>query len=152
MHLPLIVRWPGAEPGRTVDDLVYNLDMTATVYDAGSADGHEAIDGQSLRPLLTGEAGWKRRPYVTCRCDDSVCCIDDEYWVRTNVRGEPGELFDVRKDPQCRTPLPWREHPAVFRRAWERLLADAGGAFPIYDKKTYKRTDAIGERVVKPSG
>ena len=148
MHLPLIVRWPGTTPGRTVDDLVYNVDATATVYDAGSVEGHETIHGRSLRPLLTGAGPWERRPYVTCRFDDSLCCIDDAFWVRTNVRREPGELFDLRKDPECHEPLGWSEHPAVVQRAWERLIADAGGSLPVYDPKTFVRTDAVGEEVV----
>ena len=152
MHLPLIVRWPGATPGRAVDALTYNLDATATVYDACGVSDHGTIDGQSLRPLLTGEGAWTRRPYVTCRFDDSLCCIDNEYWVRTNVHGEPGELFDVRRDPDCRHPLQWSEHPTVVQRGWDRLIADANGVFPIYDKKTYKRTDAVGEGVVNPKG
>ena len=152
MHLPLIVRWPGATPGRSVDDLLYNIDATATVYDVLGVEGHEPIDGRSVRPLLTGEGVWEPRPYVTCRFDDSLCCIDDESWVRTNVHGDPGELFDLRRDPACREPLAWPEHPQAARRAWDRLLDDADGAFPVYDKKTFKRTDAVGERVVERGG
>ena len=146
MHLPLIARWPGAKAGKSIDALVYSVDIAATVYDACAAERHETIDGQSLRPLLTGEAGWERRPYVTCRFDDSLCCIDDEYWVRTNVEAEPGELFDVRTDPTCCRPLEWSEYSAVIRSAWERLVTDAGGRFPVYDCRKYKRTDAVGAR------
>jgi len=145
MHLPLLARWPGAAD-RTVDDLIYNVDITSAVYDACGVSRHQGIDGQSLRPLLTGEEGWRRRPYVTCRFDDSLCYIDDEHWVRTNVRQEAGEVFDVKADPQCRAPLDWASHGSITQRAWDHLLADAGGEFPVYDMQTYQRTDAVGQR------
>lgn len=146
MHLPLIVRWPGATPGQSVDALVSNVDITASVYDACGADNHEAIDGRSLRPLLAGEGSWENRPYITCRFDDSLCYIDDKHWVRTNIEQEPGELFDLQADPLCKSPLDWESHPEITQRAWEQLLSDAGGQFPAYDKEAYRRTDAVGEK------
>lgn len=145
MHLPLLVRLPGGEQrGPTVDELVYNLDTTATIYDLAGIEDHQPIDGQSLLPLLTGQGTWRRREYVTCRYGDSVCCIDDDWWVRASVAGQPGEAFAVGRDPLCQEDLGEALPAGVFERAWQRILADAGGELPVYENP--QRTDAVGMR------
>ncbi len=143
MHLPLLVRWPGAEAGAVRDELVSNVDLPATVYDACGVENHEGIDGRSLRPLITGEGDWTPREYLTCRYADALCCIDDDWWLRTRVDGKGGELFDLRADPDCQTVLDPLEHRDVWDRAWQRLLADAGGEIPVYEG--CRRTDAVGQ-------
>lgn len=145
MHLPLIVRNPGGAHGGCVrTELVYNLDATATIYDAAGIAEHQEIDGRSLLPLLGGEGTWRRREYVTCRYNDSLCYIDDEWWVRTDVNGEPGEAFDLRADPLCREDVVEDLPPDVYDRAWRLLLEDAGGDLPVYENP--RRTDAVGLR------
>ncbi len=145
MSLPLLMHVPGgAHGGCVADDLVYNLDTTATIYDAAGITDHQPIDGQSLVPLLTGNGVWRPREYVTSRYGDSLCCIDDDWWVRTSVSGEPGEAFELCGDPFCQDDLVGELPPDVFDRAWQRLLADAGGDLPVYDNP--RRTDAVGLR------
>ena len=148
MHLPLLVRTPEERrAGETCDDLIYNIDLTATVYDASGARSEQGIDGRSLMPLITGKGRWKRRPYVTCRYGDSLCYIDDKSWVLAHVGGELQEAFDAASDPLCRAPLAEGEARKRFGPAWERLLADAGGEFPRYAGRG--RTDAIGQKPQK---
>ncbi len=145
MHLPLIVRMPGGEHGGcVVNDLVYNIDATAAIYDLAGIDDHQPIDGRSVLPLLTGEGDWRRREYVTCRYGDSVCCIDDDWWIRADVEGTLGEAFDVRSDPLCQDDIAGELPEDVFARAWERILADADGGLPVYENP--RRTDAVGLR------
>jgi len=145
MHLPLLVRMPGGiGAGQIADELVYNLDMSATVYDLAGVAQHQPIEGQSLLPLVTGKGQWQRREYVTCRYGDSLCYIDDQYWVRTDVNQQLGEAFDLTVDPSCQQDLADALPAEVFARAWERLLADAGGELPRYDEDFW--TDAIGQK------
>ncbi|MBD3292125.1 MAG: sulfatase-like hydrolase/transferase [Armatimonadia bacterium] len=145
MHLPLLVRNPGGAHGRCVEnELVYNLDTTATIYDVAGIDDHQPIDGQSLVPLLGGGGEWRRREYVTSRYNDAICYIDDEWWIRTDVDGEPGEAFHLPNDPFCDRDLVNELPPDVYDRAWDRILADAGGDLPVYDNP--RRTDAVGLR------
>jgi arylsulfatase A-like enzyme len=55
-HTPLMIHWPGAEPGSTCEALTTNVDLHATIADVfGVAPGHRT-HGRSLVPLLTGEA------------------------------------------------------------------------------------------------
>jgi arylsulfatase A-like enzyme len=148
MHLPLIVRPPGGHSlcsrGCVESELVYNMDTTATIYDVAGIDDHQPIDGQSLMPLLSGRGRWQPREYVTSRYSDAVCYIDDEWWVRTDVQGEPGEAFYLPNDPFCQEDLMEELPPDVFDRAWQRILADAGGELPVYENP--RQTDAVGLR------
>jgi arylsulfatase A-like enzyme len=55
-HTPLLVHWPGATPGGTIDALTTNVDLHATLCDVfGVVPGHRT-HGVSLVPLLTGRA------------------------------------------------------------------------------------------------
>ncbi len=143
-HLPLLARLPGRPgAGTTRDELVYNLDLTATVYDLAGAESAQGIDGESLLPLIMGKGTWERREYLTCRYNNSLCYIDDTTWALGDISGDVAEVFDVREDPDCRTPLEGGETRERWRTAWDRLLADASGVFRDYDRE---RTDAIGEK------
>ncbi len=145
MHLPLLVRMPdGLGAGKVVDELVYNLDMSATVYDLAGVEKYQPIDGRSLLPLITGEGVWRPREYITCRYGDALCYIDDHYWLRTGLNKELGEAFDVKQDPACQHNIADSLEPAIFEQAWERIMADAGGEMPVY--KDGRRTDAIGQK------
>lgn len=59
IHMPLAVAWPEiATGGRTVDDLVNLIDLTATIYDAANVDPPAAtpLAGRSIRNILSSEA------------------------------------------------------------------------------------------------
>ncbi len=56
IHMPLAIRWPKAVPaGRTVDDLVGFVDLTATILHVASAAPPRAypLSGRSIQNLLT---------------------------------------------------------------------------------------------------
>ncbi|MCA9120934.1 MAG: sulfatase [Planctomycetaceae bacterium] len=55
IHMPLAVAWPAfASGGRTVDDLVNLIDITATIYDVAQVDppSETPIAGHSIRNIL----------------------------------------------------------------------------------------------------
>ena len=148
MHLPLLVRTPDETgAGQTCDELVYNLDVTATIYDLTGAKTDEGVDGHSLLPLVVGEGEWPARAYVTCRYGHSLCYIDDATWVLTDIDGQPQDVFDLKTDPLCQEPLDVSSAQERFAAAWKRLLADAGGDFPDY--RDHKQTDALGREAGK---
>jgi arylsulfatase A-like enzyme len=63
IRIPLILRYPGGLPaGRRVTEQVQNIDVAPTVLDLLGAEAPEALQGQSLLPLIRGEAGWQERP------------------------------------------------------------------------------------------
>ena len=148
MHLPFLCRLPNeAAAGSVRHELVYNLDLTGTIYALTGAESADGIEGQSLLPLITGEGTWETRDYVTCRYNNSVCYIDDQTWAMGDIHGNPQELFDLRSDPGCQSNVLGAEGDERWKAAWERLLADAGGEIPDY--RDARRTDAIGQ---KPAG
>jgi arylsulfatase A-like enzyme len=148
VRLPLMVRMPnGAGAGATCDELVYNLDVTATAYDVAGLESEQGIDGQSLAPLIEGDTDrWRRRDYVTCRYGHNMVAIDDTHHIMLNADREVEGAFDLTVDPACSNDLTGKVDKAVIDRAWDRLLADAGGeALPDYREKA-QVTDAIGQK------
>jgi uncharacterized sulfatase len=67
VRVPLAVRWPGRiAPGTSSAVPVIGMDIAATVLDAGGLPQDIAVDGKSLLPCFTGEAGssWAGRPLI----------------------------------------------------------------------------------------
>lgn len=137
----------GAGAGQVSNEFVYNLDITATIYDLVGLRSADGLDGRSLRPLVDGGGSWQRRDYVTCRYDHSVCYIDDRTHALGDVWGRPQEVFDLEADPACMKDIlagDGADGPR-WRTAWQRLLADAGGKFPEY--RINAKTDAVGQKI-----
>jgi len=64
-RVPLIVVWPQAiAGGRRFSQPVSMIDVLPTVLDLAGLPPPEILQGQSLAPLLRGEAGWEPRPVV----------------------------------------------------------------------------------------
>jgi hypothetical protein len=53
-HIPLMIRWPGAEP-RTVDALTTSVDLSATIADVFDASFRHRTHGRSIVPLINGD-------------------------------------------------------------------------------------------------
>ncbi len=62
IRVPLIVRYPPLIPKRTViNEMVLNLDLAPSVIDLAGGQPLTGIDGQSWKPLLTGNSsGWRK--------------------------------------------------------------------------------------------
>jgi N-acetylglucosamine-6-sulfatase len=56
IHVPLIVTGPGVPAGRTVDEIVENIDLCPTFVELGAAAAPASLNGKSLVPLLHGQA------------------------------------------------------------------------------------------------
>lgn len=55
-RIPWVMRWPGvAEPGRRVESVASQVDMVPTLLDACGVEIPYGVQGESLRPVLTGE-------------------------------------------------------------------------------------------------
>lgn len=145
MDIPLIVRHPeGKGAGTVCDELVYCLDVPATVVDASGVKPVGEIEGQSLLPLVEGVEGFEGREYLTCRYGNSVWYRDEKSWFFSRGDFQGPRLFDLEVDPTCQENIAERgaERLALAR---ERILVDAGGEIPLYVRKD--STDALGRPV-----
>lgn len=144
MHIPFIVRFPGGDSaGKRFDNLIYNLDATATMYDYAGIDMSTlSLDGQSLKSLVCDNQ-WKDREYLTSRYGDSVWYRDLEHWVIMDANGKPRAVFDIQKDPECQNNI-LSEGDEAVEKAWKRILQDAGGELPVYNMR--EMTDAVGRK------
>ena len=143
MRLPLILSLPDGERGKC-SETVYDVDVTATIYDLAKVKPEQRIDGQSLVPLLTEDGVWRKREYITCRYGDYLCYVDSDHWVICDIDGSSREIFDLSSDPQCELGLGDHADPRIFEKALRRLLSDADGQMPDY--RRLQRTDAIGRK------
>lgn len=146
MHVPLMIRHPqGTDAGFTVDDLTYLTDIPATIYDIASASPQDGLDGHSLMGYFHGSKP-ARRDYLTCRYSDYVWYRDDDYWVFCDLDGQNRHIFDLHTDPDCQHNIAGQTDAAqaAFDRAWQRILADAGGSLPDYRQQHH--TEADGQK------
>lgn len=145
MHIPLIVHFPNGEgAGQRFNQLIYNIDVTATLYECAGIDIHSRVNvhGQNLYSLVE-QGEWIEREYLTSRYGDTLWYRDKKHWVIINVSGEPRAVFDVQKDPNCRNNIVSNAKDIV-KKAWKYILYDADGDLPVYKK--VKQTDAIGQK------
>lgn len=60
IHMPLAVRWRGhGRPGRSIDDIVQFVDLTATIIDLAGAShpgGESSLAGRSIRGILESDS------------------------------------------------------------------------------------------------
>ena len=112
LRVPLIVRYPalrGAARGRLVDEMVLNLDLAQTLLDFAGVPAPKAMQGQSWRPLLSGQpTAWRQSWFYEYFAENQKSTpVPDITAVRTTdakliwYRGHQqwNELFDLKADP-----------------------------------------------------
>ena len=116
IRVPLILRGPGVRRGRSVEELVANVDLAPTILDAANARAGRVVDGRSLLPL-TGKPRPQpvRPPGETERNEESRAILIEgpavpgversfaairtpRYLFVDHVTGER-ELYDLVADP-----------------------------------------------------
>jgi arylsulfatase A-like enzyme len=123
-RVPLIVNWPGhITGGRRFSDPVSLIDLLPTVLDLTGLPMPDVMQGQSLAPLLRGDAGWTARPVIldevttnaaTGQLRGELAVVDGRWgaslWIGP-PRDEPDDrpwpvlLFDLWNDPLCIAPV-----------------------------------------------
>jgi arylsulfatase A-like enzyme len=136
-RVPLILEGPGVPAGVRIEPTVQAIDLMPTILELAGLEAPERIQGQSLMPLIRGEAGWRDRPAVTEKLPEPVRSegeIDLESyaiiageWKLIHNRQRPAEtpefeLYDHRADPLNLHDVA-SEHPDVV----ERLAAQIEG-------------------------
>ena len=148
MDIPLILRCPdGAGAGTVRDEMVYSLDVPATLAQVSGAAPADGIQGQSLMPLLSGEGEFAQRQYLTCRYGNSVWYRDATTWFFSACDFSGPRVFDLEADPACQQDIADGAADRVAL-ARQRITADAGG--PLQSYRRQHETDALGRPVFAP--
>lgn len=106
IRVPFIVKWPGVtRKGVTVDVPVISMDIFPTIAAATNAAMPKTeIDGQDLRPLLTGRGEFKKRtlywhfPHYRHN-QGPYSIIRDGDWKLIKWYEGPTALFNLKDDP-----------------------------------------------------
>lgn len=134
MDVPLLVRHPeGKGAGKRFREFVYSLDVPATVCAVAGEKPKEGVEGQNLLALLEGR-DFPKREYLTCRYSNCVWYTDDKIWYFSDIHGGNPRLFDLEADKPFEQTIA-KKAPERIKKAWDRILADAGGKLPIYPLK-----------------
>jgi choline-sulfatase len=106
-HIPMIVKWPGSKLKNIQrEDLVYNVDLTATIVDLLGIQVPDGWDGESFANIIHGEP-YKSREYLVW--DHGLYSVsrsvrtDEWLMMKTYHPGvvplEPIELYNMKEDP-----------------------------------------------------
>ena len=98
LHVPLIVRAPGGEAGRVVDEPVELVDLAPTLLSCAGLKVPPEMQGLSQRAALHGGEP-ERREYVFAEAGAVKMVRGDRYKL-VHYPGQPyGELYDLQRDP-----------------------------------------------------
>lgn len=121
IHVPLIIHYPRELPqGVRISQDVSLVDVSPTILDLIGATGYDLADsfqGQSLKPLWTGEGDWEERFMVAeGLLYQQIAVWKEQYKLRWELRRrryhEKSQLFpdqvvlyDLSKDPEELNPI-----------------------------------------------
>lgn len=149
---PLIAQWPAAvkpRPGKEGWEKTptHIIDLMATCVDLGGATYPEKwngnaitpMQGQSLRPLLTGTGSFADRPLYWEHEGNAAIRVGDRKLVRLGENGE-WELFDMAADRTEQHNLvgKYPESAVALEKQWKGW-ADKAHVYPKPEKKPGKK-------------
>lgn len=141
IHVPLLLRVPGAPAGGVVKDLVRTTDICPTVLDYLDLAAPGPMSGRSLRPLIEGRPDAPRIAFADQingydlaermlryrPRDDFLYCAMDARWKLIYRPAHPNssELYDLASDPKELRNV-FDEHPEEARRLQLELARHGG--------------------------
>ncbi|MGL5833147.1 MAG: sulfatase family protein [Waterburya sp.] len=140
IHLPLYVRGPNVPAGKTVDQIVSNVDLAPTFAELAGVKPPNFIDGRSLvslfrRPVSIPQS-WRQVLLLQHRLNPQAKPLVPNYrGLRTahctyvKYKNGEEELYDLRKDPYQLENLAKVISPAIIKEYTQRLfhLSDCRG-------------------------
>lgn len=143
IRVPLIVRWPGVvAPGSTCDVPVSTCDFFPTIAEAtgASPDPDQALDGESIVPLLTGRKDGLTRDTLywhfphSGRWQGFSGAIREGSWkMILSYVDDSAVLYDLTADPNETKDLSGEqpERVAALKARLKKWLKDVGAAMPV---------------------
>lgn len=111
LRMPLLVRYPAeVKPGTVNNDIVLNLDFSATFLDFAGVPTPTDMQGRSIRKILQGTTpqNWRKSMYYHYYEYPAVHSVKRHYGIRTKRYKlihfyhdiDEWELYDLKKDPK----------------------------------------------------
>ena len=120
LRSPCLIRYPRCiDPGTKVNRIAGAIDLLPTLADFAGIkfDAPKPLDGKSIMPLLTGDAGnWESRVMFST-WNKKATVRDDRYRLHLN-----GPLYDIINDPREKRDLR-EQKPEVVKRLQKELDA-----------------------------
>lgn len=128
VRIPLIIAGPGLPQNQRIPQVASTVDVTATLLDLLNADVFSPLDGESLLPLLRGEAdGWKDEAISEFYADGSTrpwAMLRQGRYKYVYSHNDPPELYDLEDDPgEFRNLAADPAHQPVLERMTNSLLS-----------------------------
>ena len=121
LRAPLIIKAPGIQGGKSVDQVVGNVDLYPTLMELTgvSAPADVVLHGKSLVPLLNDpEAEWENITYTCAK--ERYGLVTDRY--RFTVSENGSSLYDLANDPHEWVNLAGRAEYATLVKEFEKKL------------------------------
>lgn len=108
-HIPLMIKLPGQEHGKVIDDLIEQTDIAPTILNLANISVPSWMDGRSLQPLMKGKK-LPDRPVYSMNFQDnrslghpiskgSIAVWDGDYKLIHYLDRDESILFNLKKDP-----------------------------------------------------
>lgn len=130
LRVPMIVRGPGVPAGKTVAEPVSTLDLGPTFCDYGQTEALQTQHGQSLRPLIEGDANrdfalneWGLLPGRVGVALELRTVRTKDHKMTVDMISGAGELYDLVNDPNELNNLFDAPEAAELRARLEGYLA-----------------------------
>jgi N-acetylglucosamine-6-sulfatase len=133
IRIPMLAWAPGTiEAGRTIEEMVLNVDMAPTFLDLASVEVPERMAGRSLVPLLVGEPSeWREEMLYVYYWEypfphtPTVLAVRDPRYKYIFYHGiwDTNELYDVASDPrETRNLIADPAYEAIAKELKDRLF------------------------------
>jgi arylsulfatase K len=117
-RVPLVMTGPGIQPQR-VSNLASLIDLCPTFIEMGDLASLDALDGESLPPLATGQTDksrdWAYACFMGCTLNTSAYMLRKDQWKYVAYAGYAPQLFNLENDPDELLDLS-QTHPDVVKQ------------------------------------
>jgi len=159
LHVPLIIRYPGAVPaGKRVSGYNQHKDLVPTILDlAGISKGRNKFEGQSLMPMVRGELASHESEFYITECTwmrkhgwrtpewKLILALEPDFHFKP-----PVELYNLVTDPDENDNLA-ETHPDIVRTLKKRMndwikkrVKETGKRNPILAQGDWHGHDGVG--------
>jgi len=156
LHVPLLIKPPGASRTRRVRDPVGLVDLTPTILDYTGVAASGTMDGVSLRAAIDGRAPTPRAVYFESTTGALNYGWSPLHGIRRGpmkyFEGGRPEMYDLSADPRELNDLAGHDQGAVQSDLHDQLAAFLGAAgaseaqlaVPVLDDETMAQLASLG--------